>query len=189
MVMANLSSLVGRSIRVDRGGPESRLGKLIAVKDDHIVVFLKNDVEEGMLYYKTDHIKSLSLETRYVSAISDAYDESAALNYVDEPNFASIITHMKFRWVQINRGGPEKLEGVLIDATDDQITLISGNEIVQVLPFHIRNISYGIKKQNDQDQNNNQNNNKDKQNENKQDGNKQNGNKQDGNKNKNKNKK
>ena len=44
-----LSPLVGSKIRVDRGGPESRYGRLLAVKDDHIVLYIEN---EGIAYYK-----------------------------------------------------------------------------------------------------------------------------------------
>ena len=31
-------SLVGKTIKVDRGGPESRIGKLMAVLNDHLVL-------------------------------------------------------------------------------------------------------------------------------------------------------
>lgn len=150
MERANLDLLVGKLIRVDRGGPESRLGKLLAVKGDHLVVYINNDSEEGILYYKTDHIRSLSLDTRDVTDIPPVTTEETVLpNYFDEEDFASVMKNMKFRWVQINRGGHEKIEGVLIDATDELVTMINGNEVIHVLPFHIRNISYVIQKQND----------------------------------------
>lgn len=53
MDQASLNLLIGQSVRVDRGGPEARIGKLMAVKKDHVVVYHE---EEGMLYYKSDHI-------------------------------------------------------------------------------------------------------------------------------------
>ncbi|NOU98148.1 spore coat protein [Paenibacillus sp. LMG 31456] len=160
----SLSLLIGRTVRINRGGPESKKGKLFSAKDDHIVVEIEN---EGMLYYKMDHIKSLTLDARDVSDITEVapIEEQPVLpKYIDVENFYSVMENMKYRWVQINRGGPEKTEGVLVDTTVDQISMVVGNEVVHILPFHVRNVSYGVKK-NDQD------NNKDKQDGNK-DGNK-----------------
>ncbi|MCU6796398.1 spore coat protein [Paenibacillus sp. WQ 127069] len=167
MDIESLMLLIGRIVRIDRGGPESKKGKLISAKDDHIVVDVEN---EGMLYYKMDHIKSLTLDARDVSDITGVLpiEEPPVLpRYIDAANFILVMENMKYRWVQVNRGGPEKTEGVLIEATIDQVRMVVGNEVVHILPFHIRNISYGMKK-NDQD------NNKDKQdgNKDKQDGNK-----------------
>ena len=50
-------SLVGKTIKVDRGGPESRIGKLMAVLDDHLVLLTKDD---GVIYYNTHHVKSVT---------------------------------------------------------------------------------------------------------------------------------
>jgi len=165
MDKASLDLLLGRSIRVDRGGPESRLGKLIAAKDDHFVVYSEND---GMLYYRTDHIKSLTLDTRdFVVETADPNAVQPLLpKYIDVNNFTSIVNEMLYHWVQINRGGPEKIEGVLVEATGTHVTVIAGNEVIKVLSFHIRNISYGMKKNNEQekDKNNQDKNNQDKNN-------------------------
>lgn len=163
MNKTSLDSLVGRSIRVDRGGPESRMGKLLAVKDDHFVVYSEN---EGMIYYKTDHIKSLSLDTRdFSDVVEDPNAEQQNIpKYIDLDDFTSVLKNMQFHWVQINRGGPEKIEGVLIDATDTAVTVIVGTEVIKVLPFHIRSISYGLKKKNEQEKDKND---KDNKNENK----------------------
>ncbi|MFD2370939.1 hypothetical protein ACFSO0_13485 [Brevibacillus sp. GCM10020057] len=158
MDKAILDALLGRSIRVDRGGPESRTGKLIATKDDHFVVYNEND---GMLYYRIEHVKSLTLDTRN---LADAEDPNEVQTYIpkhiEADNFNSVLKEMRLHWVQINRGGPEKVEGVLIDATDTHVTVISGNEVVKVLTYHIRNISYGLKKNNEQEKDKNKDNNK-----------------------------
>jgi spore coat protein B len=150
----SLDLLVGRSIRVDRGGPESKMGKLLAVKDDHLVVYSE---DEGMIYYKTDHIKSLSLDTQDFSDVVE--DPNAAQpnipDHIDLDDFTSVLKNMQFHWVQINRGGPEKIEGVLISATDTEVTVIVGNEVIKILPFHIRSISYGMKRKNEQEKDNN----------------------------------
>lgn len=47
--------------------------------------------------------------------------------------------------MKINRGGPEKLEGVLSDVNNHFVSLINKEEIVHLSMYHIRNISYGLK--------------------------------------------
>ena len=50
-----LQTLIGKTIKVDRGGPESRIGKLLAVSEDHFTILTEAD---GVVYYLTHHIKS-----------------------------------------------------------------------------------------------------------------------------------
>ncbi len=145
MDMNNLELLIGRVVRIDRGGPESRYGNVIAVKPDHIALHIEN---EGVAYYKIDHIKSISVDTKenadlLVSANKKA---PAVTNVIDAASFQEVMGQMKYRWVQINRGGPEKVEGVLVEVSEESALLVANNEIINILPFHIRNISYGIKK-------------------------------------------
>jgi spore coat protein B len=56
-----------------------------------------------------------------------------------------MLGSLMYQWVKINRGGPEKLEGVLGEVTNDYVALINKEEIVRLSMFHIRNISYGLK--------------------------------------------
>lgn len=159
MDRANMESYVGRSIRVDRGGPQSRTGKLIAVHNDYFVVHTE---DEGTLYYKNDHVKSLTVDS-FVGSNDDSNgsnngdDANTVVEYLDADDFVSLIKSMQYSSVQINRGGPEKIEGVIVDANDSEVTVVSGNEIIKLLPFHIRNISYGTNNNNQQQQNNGQN--------------------------------
>ena len=55
-IMSRLSSMVGRAVRLGRGGPDSRTGQILAVKEDHLVLY---NEAEGIIYYKTDHLKKL----------------------------------------------------------------------------------------------------------------------------------
>ena len=52
-----ITSLMNKVVRIDRGGPESRIGKLLAVEDDHITLLTEDD---GVVYYMTHHIKSIT---------------------------------------------------------------------------------------------------------------------------------
>ena len=56
-----LKSMVGRHIKVDRGGPESRSGMLLDVQDDFFTLLTE---EDGVVQYKLQHIKSLTREPK-----------------------------------------------------------------------------------------------------------------------------
>ncbi|MED4583927.1 hypothetical protein P9578_14185 [Brevibacillus choshinensis] len=167
MDKASMDLLVGRSVRVDRGGPESRTGKLLSAQNDYFVIYSETDGK--IVYYKKDHVKSLTLDSREVSDVvieSNEEEQQPVLQYFEADSFISVLQSMHLYSVQINRGGPEKIEGVIVDANENEVTLIVGNEVVKILPFHIRNISYSGNQNNDQNNNNNNSNSNNKSNKN-----------------------
>ena len=135
-----MKSLVGKIIKVDRGGPESRIGKLLDVNDDFLVVLTEDD---GVVYYLTHHIKSVTENAKEQLEFNIEVPEG--FDYKKAEHFQGLLDALKFQWVKINRGGPEKLEGVLSDVNKDFVSLINKEEIVRLSMFHIRNISYGLK--------------------------------------------
>lgn len=135
-----MKSLVGKAIKVDRGGPESRIGKLLEVFDDHLVLLTEDD---GVVYYNTQHIKSVTENAK--EELEFKVEIPEGFEYKKADTFQGLLDCLKFQWVKINRGGPEKLEGVLSDVNKDFVSLISKEEIVRLSMFHIRNISYGLK--------------------------------------------
>lgn len=135
-----VSTLVNKVVKIDRGGPESTIGLLLDAGVDHITVLSEKD---GIVYYKNDHIKSITYATKNgmdfsITALPEGFD------YIKAENFKSTLENLKYQWVQINRGGHEKLEGVLDEITDDYITVILNDEVIRVAMFHIRNVSYGL---------------------------------------------
>lgn len=130
-----LDAVVDKMIRIDRGGPESRVGKLIGVYNDYIALLTK---EEGVIYYRTQHIKSITENVKDIKADELGEEE---VEPIIAASFTQLLDHLKLQWVQINRGGPEKLEGVLNDMTDDIVTVVANKEVIRLSSFHIRNIS------------------------------------------------
>jgi spore coat protein B len=130
---------IGKIIRVDRGGPESRSGKLLAVFEDHFVLLTESD---GVVYYKTNHVRSITESSKddmkFELKVPDKFD------YKTAENFLKLLEGIRFQWVKINRGGPESLEGVLSDANINFASLIVKEEVVRFSMKHIRNISYGL---------------------------------------------
>ena len=136
-----IHSLVDKVIKVDRGGPESRVGKLLAAEADHITLFTDDD---GIVYYSTQHIKSLTYNAKNPVQLKTVIPKN--FEFIKADDFKGILGKLALRWVKINRGGPETLEGVMeMDAVnDDFITIVANDEIIRVSIFHIRNISYGV---------------------------------------------
>ncbi|MCL6573536.1 MAG: hypothetical protein K6T88_17935 [Bacillus sp. (in: Bacteria)] len=130
---------IGKTIRVDRGGPESRSGKLLAVFEDHFVLLTESD---GVVYYKTNHVRSITESSKddmkFGLKVPDKFD------YKTAENFLKLLEGIRFQWVKINRGGSESLEGVLSDVNKNFASLIVKEEVVRFSMKHIRNISYGL---------------------------------------------
>jgi len=133
-------SLVDKVIKVDRGGPESRVGMVLKAEEDHFTLLTE---EDGIIYYNSQHVKSLTYNSKNKVDFNLIIPKD--FEYIQATDFSSILDKLTLRWVKINRGGPETLEGVLDMVTDDFVTIVSGEEIIRVSLFHIRNISYGVK--------------------------------------------
>ncbi|SMQ79122.1 spore coat protein B [Bacillus sp. OV166] len=175
-----MEQFVGKIIKVDRGGPESRSGKLLAVFDDFFAILTEHD---GVVYYKTNHVRSITESSKddmkFGLKVPNKFDINTA------ENFVKLLRKIRFQWVKINRGGPESFEGVLSDVNKHFASLIVKEEVVRVSMKHIRNISYGLKVDNSQknDSNGSNGNDNDNKNDNKDDDNKNNSNKDNSNKN------
>lgn len=128
-----LQSMKYSIVKIDRGGPESRIGRLLGAAPDFFVLFTK---EDGILYYATQHIKSIS-EEPVNEKILNQYP-----NYIDAISLNALFGNLMNRWVKINRGGPEMVEGVLTDNFDDFVVVVHNKEVFRIAIDHIRNISY-----------------------------------------------
>ncbi len=135
-----LESLRDKVVRFDRGGPESRVGRLLDVYTDYLVLLTE---EDGVVYYKTHHIKSITEEVK--NGIEFDLEASEDFKYETGENFIDLLRKMKHKWITINRGGPEKLEGVIDEITEDYVTVVLYTEVIRLSTFHIRNFSYGLK--------------------------------------------
>lgn len=135
----SMMQYVGKTIRVDRGGPESRMGKVLAVFEDYFVLLTERD---GVVYYKTNHIRSVTESSRDLLKLGVNIPKD--FEYKTGENFVKLLESIRYQWVRINRGGTEALEGVLNDVNKDIASLIVKEEVVRFSMKHIRNISYGL---------------------------------------------
>jgi spore coat protein B len=132
-----LMSFIGKSVRINRGGPESVNGKLIAVHADYIVVLTK----EGIVYVNTAHIKSIT-ESKEAHSTGRTRGHTG---YIMAHSFNGVLHRLTKHFVQINQGGPEKVTGFIVEVGPDTLLLVSGKEVIRIPLFHIRTVSLAQK--------------------------------------------
>lgn len=157
-----LQSLVGKNVKVNRGGPDSLQGKLHSVKSDYLVL----NTNEGVVYIADSHVKSV---TEGGASNSSGGNKSGSGNrsgsrsteVIRANNFNGVIRAMNQTFVQLNSGGPEKVEGFIAQAGSNSILLVSGKEAMQIQNFHIKSIkAAGSNKSGGNNNNKNNNNSK-----------------------------
>jgi spore coat protein B len=154
-----LKKLIGNMVKVNQGGPESKTGIVVVVAGDYMGLLTEDD---GIVFYNTTHIKSVSVQN-----INQDFDQninqstplsdSPILNDIHAQNFYELFDYLAYKWVSINRGGPEASEGILVQEEGEHYTLVNNNEVIRIYPYHIKSISIGSKgflKQQQQQQNN-----------------------------------
>lgn len=124
------ANLVGHHVKINRGGPDSVEGTLIAVPGDYLVL----SGADGVVYVNGSHVKSITEGNR-------SQNRSRSVDFVSASSFQSLLSKLRLQFVQINRGGPEKTEGFLAEINSDFLLLIVGREFVRVPLFHIKTIS------------------------------------------------
>ncbi|WP_248929159.1 hypothetical protein [Paenibacillus hamazuiensis] len=127
--MAYLANAIGRGIRVNRSGPDSIEGKLLYVHHDYLVM----QTNQGVVYVNGRHVKSFS-----EANASGSYSGSA--RYVRAYNFNDLFLRLRHQHVCIN-GGPEKVEGFILEAMDDNIVVLVNKQMVRIPVFHIKHVT------------------------------------------------
>ncbi|MDP4164420.1 MAG: spore coat protein CotH [Bacillota bacterium] len=148
--------LTTETIQINQGGPESKSGILVGLSGDFIVLFTEDD---GIVYINLEHVKSVSKHTKNVEneEIQEIFEIP---EWVKAERFQDVFSSFSHQWVSINRGGPEAMEGVLVENVGGHYTLVNNQEVMRIHPFHIKSISCGPKgflKQNKQNEKNNEN--------------------------------
>lgn len=170
-----MDELVGKWIKINRGGPDSIEGKVLAVKDD-VMTLLSNN---GIVFVSTRHIKSLSelggskTQGNRTDGNRTEGNKSRTKGHVHGPsNFYDAIRSFNQKFVQINGGGPEMVTGFIAEISDDSIKLIHNREVLSIPLYHIKSIraeasntnkSGGNKSSNNKTSGNKKNKNKNKQ--------------------------
>ncbi|MDQ0860567.1 hypothetical protein [Bacillus sp. V2I10] len=134
-----LVSMEGKVIKVGRGGPESRTGQFLGGGDDYFVLLTK---EDGVVYFHGQHLKSLTEKTK--GGLGESFEAPMGFSVLNGSTFSDILSQLELTWVTINRGGPEKIEGVLNRVNADYVSVIVNEEVIRLPIFHIKSISTGV---------------------------------------------
>ena len=125
-------NLVGRNVKINRGGPDSIEGLLLDAQSDYLVAV----ADGGFVYVKDDHVKSITDTGKSGGA------RESIVNPITAYNFVGVMQALRYRLVKINRGGPEKLEGIIVDVNQNYLILtVKGQEVVHIPVSHIKSIT------------------------------------------------
>jgi hypothetical protein len=123
-------NLIGRHVKINRGGPDVVEGLLIAVPSDYLVLASA----EGIVYVNGGHVKSITEGSKSIR-------RSRSHRYIAASSFKSLLNKLSHQFIQINRGGPEKVEGFLAEISSQFLLVIAGREFVRVPIFHIKTVN------------------------------------------------
>ncbi|WP_282936448.1 hypothetical protein [Paenibacillus sp. RC67] len=147
-----MSNLLGTQVKVNRGGPDSMAGTMVSSQNQFIVI----RTTDGMVYVNRSHIKSI---TQMSSGGNKSGRSLGTTNVIQANTINQLLQSLRHKFVQINRGGPEKIEGFIAEVTQDFVLVVVNRELIRVPIFHIKTISVSANKSNGNKNNNNNNNN------------------------------
>ncbi|WP_163858746.1 hypothetical protein [Paenibacillus elgii] len=134
---STFKSLIGSEVKINRGGHDAITGKLIGVHSNYVAL----SSEDGAVYVNTTHVKSISQSPNQKSSGTNG----SITTHIKASSFNALLHELRHNFVKINRGGPEKLEGIISDVTSDHAIVIINNELIRVPLFHIKSVTVGLK--------------------------------------------
>jgi spore coat protein B len=151
-----LKKFIGSMIKVNQGGPESKKGIVLVVAGDYMALLTEDD---GIVFYNITHIKSVSVQNTSQnidqnidqntphsnSSILNNYFNAINFDDIHAQSFDELFDYFAYKWVSINRGGPEAAEGILVQEEGEHYTLVNNDEVIRIYPYHIKSISIGTK--------------------------------------------
>lgn len=137
-----MSNSVGKLIQVERGGPDKIKGKLLGIKGDHLAV----ETENGVVYVHTPHVKTISepiVVEKQAENAEPAAVPAAPPVVLEADDFTSLIGQMEHKYVKINQGGPNALEGVVLLQREGVVTIVHKmKDYVHYPIYHIKTITW-----------------------------------------------
>ncbi|WP_143069258.1 hypothetical protein [Paenibacillus sp. OV219] len=125
-----MESQMGMNVRINRGGPESLEGRMIGVKTGYLV--LRSST--GFVYINASHVKSVTDLPGQTSRGMDHY------KFINADSFNGVLHQLTRKFVQINWGGPERIEGFVAQVGNQALMLVVGQELVQIPLYHIKTV-------------------------------------------------
>ena len=135
-----LETLNSSFVQVNGGGPASKVGQIIDIKPEYLVLSTEKD---GLVLFPLAHIKSVAL-------VEDAFHSSWREFPTDGyDTLSEILSQMIYLWGSISAGGPEKVEGVLMEVAENHIVVVNNDQILYIPTDQIHFIGIFFQRQND----------------------------------------
>lgn len=128
--------LVGYRVKVNRGGPDMVEGTLLAIPSDYLVL----NTNDGIIYVNGAHVKSITEISKSGGAGSRSSSRGAR-SFISASSFNSLLSRLRHQFIQINRGGPEKIDGFLAEITSGFLLVVVNRELVRIPLFHIKTVN------------------------------------------------
>ncbi|NNU84549.1 spore coat protein CotH [Geobacillus sp. BMUD] len=141
-----LAPLIGKTVTIYRGGPESKTGKLLDVQSDYLSLMDGSSV----IYYALHHVQSITENAKQnsIPSVSDLANPSDTEIPAGFSCFHELLQHLVDAYIQVNQGGPESKQGTLLGVNDDHIVLFTRDDGVVFYHLqHIKSISLPIKRE------------------------------------------
>lgn len=131
-----LGFLVNHRVRIDQIGDDSHTGLIRFVGTDYVVLQTNS---ETFVYYQSSEIKSISrLERPFDHCKKDGVDNkeigttSPLDQFLDAPNFASLLAALRYTFVRIHFSCHETISGILTQADQNQAVLVHNKEVIWI---------------------------------------------------------
>lgn len=133
-----LSNLQGKPVSINRGGPDKNTGTLLDTSEDFITLNTKTN---GIVYILINNIKSISIDNSSTAGVEIGPNAGGSTTQIQANEFVSLLSLLKFKWVEISSGDHDQVEGVLIESDDQQVIVVSNEEVLRVKTFHIKRLN------------------------------------------------
>lgn len=141
---AQLNSMIGKLVRLGRGGPWERKGYIVATRRDYLSLYT---TDGQLIHYPLQHLTccaevaaaeaDVSLPSRCATEVM-----THGMATVFPPTFSELVTSQRGNLITVSDHGPESATGFLFDVGADFIQLATcPHEIVYYPLFHIRSLS------------------------------------------------
>lgn len=133
----HVGSLVGKRVRLGRGGPDERKGILLGVRDDYLTLHCEDG---SLVHYPLHHLKSVTEMVN--SEVEDGIDPASSALIAGLPaTLHELVKSFVGLKVQVYDHGPESAAGIVFSVGEDYVQLITTpDEMVHYPFFHIRSI-------------------------------------------------
>lgn len=148
--MEMIKSLQRKPVLVNGGKHPHDQGYLIDAQSEFIAYHSEKD---GLVFYRMDHIRSLS-----ALEVEEEEDETLSnVEFSGQHSFVDVLGVHLHKWTSIN-GGPDKVEGVLVEVTDSLTILVKNEEIIYVTNDSIHFIKQKVHRKEEKNEQSNDNN-------------------------------